>query len=556
MAVKSSDGKGEHDLNCLNIDELEKHAYNLMDKQTRDYYNEGADSGSTLRENIEAFGKYRIRPRVLRDVSNIDTSVDIFGHKNSIPMGVAPTAMQCLAHSDGELGTARACKAAKVAMGLSSFATTSLEDVAEASGDNPHVLQLYLFEDRGHSHKLIQRAKKAGYKAVLLTVDTPFLGRRNLEIRNQFKLPPHFKIANFAEDEEAAMGDMESSTSANQARQRKQKPVSTAGYHDGEKRVAPTGPITFHSHAANPSLCWEKDIEWLKQECCPEMEVWVKGIATGEDAILAVHHGVSGIVVSNHGGRQLNGALATLDALPEVVDAVQGKIPVHVDGGIRHGTDVFKALALGADFCWVGRPALWGLAYKGQAGVELMLRLLSDEIKLCMALAGVTKVQDISKEYLVKVSAPSSKALPTVEAAHSGTWWLTNGRLTRAVSWRDSDRLFSRCIAFCIASLWQLTPLPVYEISRLLPGFSPEDVPLPTYRPSNGACVVCAGLAVRKDRWAIGPLSIASIKPSKAFSSLEVRLRFPSASRVSGIANFSITVQNTSSPKPTSSRAI
>ncbi|KAI7601362.1 S-2-hydroxy-acid oxidase-like protein, partial [Hortaea werneckii] len=143
--------------------------------------------------------------------------------------------------------------------------------------------------------------------------------------------------------------------------------------------------------------------DWLKQECGPEMEVWVKGVATGEDALLAVHHGVDGIVVSNHGGRQLNGALATLDALPEVVEAVQKKVPVHVDGGIRHGTDIFKALALGADFCWVGRPALWGLAYKGQAGVELMIRLLSDEFRLCMGLAGVTRVKDITKEYLVKL---------------------------------------------------------------------------------------------------------------------------------------------------------
>jgi (S)-2-hydroxy-acid oxidase len=137
------------------------------------------------------------------------------------------------------------------------------------------------------------------------------------------------------------------------------------------------------------------------------MEVWVKGVATGEDALLACHHGVDGIVVSNHGGRQLNGALATIDALPEVVAAVQSqagkKIPVHVDGGIRHGTDVFKALALGANFVWIGRPVLWGLAYKGQEGVELTLRLISDEFKLCMGLAGVTKVEDIGREYLVKM---------------------------------------------------------------------------------------------------------------------------------------------------------
>jgi (S)-2-hydroxy-acid oxidase len=133
------------------------------------------------------------------------------------------------------------------------------------------------------------------------------------------------------------------------------------------------------------------------------MQIWVKGIATSEDALLALHHGCDGIVVSNHGGRQLNGSLATLDALPEVVAAVAGKIPVHVDGGIRHGTDVFKALALGADFCWIGRPVLWGLAYKGQAGVELCLKLIGDEVRLCMGLAGTVGVKDITREYLVKV---------------------------------------------------------------------------------------------------------------------------------------------------------
>ncbi|KAJ9626601.1 hypothetical protein H2203_004234 [Taxawa tesnikishii (nom. ined.)] len=191
-----------HDLNCLTIDELQKLAAPRMDKQTRDYYNEGADSGSTVLENITAYNKYRIRPRVLRDVSRIDTSVSVLGQKNSIPLGVAPTAMQCLAHEDGELATARACKKAGVVMGLSSFSTSSLEDVAKESGDNAHALQLYLFEEREHSRKLIARAKKAGYKAVFLTVDTPLLGRRNLEIRNQFKLPKHFRVANFVEEEE------------------------------------------------------------------------------------------------------------------------------------------------------------------------------------------------------------------------------------------------------------------------------------------------------------------------------------------------------------------
>lgn len=400
--------KTPHDLQCLTIDHLEKLAAERMDKQTRDYYNEGADSGTTLAENMSAYQKYRIRPRVLRDVSSIDTSANVFGFQNSIPLGVAPTAMQCLAHQDGELATARACKKAGVVMGLSSFSTTGLEDVKSALGDDhPAMLQLYLFEDRDESLDLITRAKRAGYKAVALTVDTPVLGRRNLEIKNQFKLPKHLKVANF--DRDGKLSEKEKDTQANEARKRTQEEnvASRAGYHDGSQWVSPTGRITFHTHAPNPTLSWERDIEWLKQQCHPEMEVWVKGVATSEDAILACHHGVDGIIVSNHGGRQLNGALATIDALPDVVEAVRTmdrKIPVHVDGGIRHGTDVFKALALGADFVWIGRPVLWGLAYKGQEGVELCLRLLNDEIRLCMALAGVTKVSDIGKEYLARVS--------------------------------------------------------------------------------------------------------------------------------------------------------
>ena len=403
-----------HDLNCLTIKELERLAYDRMDKQTRDYYNEGADSGSTLAENTSAYSKYRIRPRVLRDISQIDTTVSIFGHKNSVPFGVAPTAMQRLAHSDGEIATARACRARGIVMGLSSFSTSTLEDVADASGSHPNVLQLYLFEERSHSAKLINRAKKAGYKAVLLTVDTPMLGRRNLEIRNQFKLPAHLSIANFAEQDEdtdTAVGKGHSrNTTATDEKKTSQRPQmprerrpSEAGYSDGGKRVTPKGPITFHTHAANPTLSWEDTIPWLKEVCGPDMQVWVKGIATGEDAVLAIKHGVDGIIVSNHGGRQLNGALATLDALPEVVAAVEKRVPVHIDGGIRHGTDIFKALALGADFCWVGRPVLWGLAYKGQEGVELCLRLLSGEFRLCMGLAGVTSVGAIDKSYLCRL---------------------------------------------------------------------------------------------------------------------------------------------------------
>ena len=415
-------GKEEPDLQCLTIKELELLSRDRMDKQTRDYYNEGADDGTTLSENQTAYQKYRIRPRVLRDISVIDTSVDIFGQKNSVPIGVAPTAMQRLAHTDGEVATARACKSMNVIMGLSSFSTSTLEDVADASTPNANVLQLYLFEERHHSSKLIARAKKAGYKALMLTVDTPVLGRRNLEIRNQFKLPNHLKIANFLAQEESGSAedhmhtesskdsdDHQSGDSDHRAETSKPYPQnkkpSKAGFHDGTNRVFPEGPVTFHTHAANPTLNWEESIPWMRKEVeGSDMQIWVKGIATAEDALLAVHYGVDGIIVSNHGGRQLNGALATLDALPEVVEAVKGQVPIHVDGGIRHGTDVFKALALGADFVWIGRPVLWGLAYKGEEGVRLALKLMSEEFRLCMALAGVTKVKDIGKEYLVRMN--------------------------------------------------------------------------------------------------------------------------------------------------------
>ncbi|KAL1643541.1 hypothetical protein SLS58_004901 [Diplodia intermedia] len=413
----------EHDPNCLTISDLEAIARDKMDKQTRDYYNEGADSNTTLRENVSAYAKYRIRPRVLRDISRIDTTCPVLAppsstststttttptFRNAIPLGVAPTAMQRLAHPAGELATARACARAGVAMGLSSFATTSLEAVAAAARDEcaalgraadeciPLVLQLYLFERREASAALVERAKAAGFAAVFLTVDTPVLGRRVGDLRNGFRLPAHLGIANF-EEGGGGGGDGDGAEVVEEE--------SAPGYWDEEtgERVEPSGPVRFHTHAANPTLQWERDVAWLKERCGPRMQLWVKGVATGEDALLAVRHGVDGIVVSNHGGRQLDGALATLDALPEVVRAVGGRIPVHVDGGIRHGTDVFKALALGADFCWIGRPVLWGLAYKGQEGVELCLRLLRDEVTLCMGLAGTVSVKDITSEYLVRM---------------------------------------------------------------------------------------------------------------------------------------------------------
>lgn len=247
-----------HDLSCLCIADLRALALERMDKQSRDYYNEGADDNLTLHENSAAYQKYRIRPRVLRDVSNVDTSVKIFGgHINSVPFGVAPTAMQGLAHSDAESGTARACRDAGIVMGLSSFSTTSLEDVRRESGDNCNVLQLYLFEDKAKSKRLIERAKKAGYKAVLLTVDTPMLGRRNAEIRNEFTLPGHLKVANFVDDAETDEEAVEEVEQVEIKREAKQGQTDVeqdwSSPNVGRKRSPPTpSPPPPHASANAP----------------------------------------------------------------------------------------------------------------------------------------------------------------------------------------------------------------------------------------------------------------------------------------------------------------
>ncbi|KAF8466438.1 FMN-dependent dehydrogenase [Kalaharituber pfeilii] len=349
--------------NILSIDDLERAATDKMDRMTRGYFNSGADGMVTLRDNINSFDKYKLRPRILRDVLKIDSSTEFMGRKIAFPLGIAPTAMQKLAHPDGELATARAAAKRDVPMALSSFSTTPLEKVVEAAGDKiDHVLQLYVMQNRKTSELLVKRAEKAGYKAIFLTVDTPYLGRRFSEVRSNFALPSHLSLGNFT------VSNIESTPN--------------------------------RGGGGNASLCW-KDVAWLKS--ITKMQVWLKGVMTEEDTLLAIEHGADGIIVSNHGGRQLDSATSTLDALPECVAAAKGRIPVHIDGGIRRGTDIFKALALGAGTVWIGRIPIWGLVYNGQAGVDLALKILYEEFVLCMGLAGCRTVKEISRSHLARV---------------------------------------------------------------------------------------------------------------------------------------------------------
>ncbi|BCR84616.1 alpha-hydroxy acid oxidase [Aspergillus chevalieri] len=324
----------------------------------KDYYNEGAMDLITLRENEAAFDRYKIRPRILVNVDQVDTSTEILGTKVTLPLGFSPAASQRLAHPDGEVGASRAAAKYGICMGLSSYSNYSLEDVAAQGSGNPYVMQMCVLRDRSITVQLLERAEKAGYKALFLSVDVPVLGKRLNEYRNEYQLPEDMSWPN----------------------------------------ILSNGSDTSSRTEYDPSLDWENTIPWLRKHT--KLPIWLKGVHTPEDIELAIKYGIDGIVISNHGGRQLDGVPATLDALRDCAPVAAGRIPLAIDGGIRRGSDIFKALALGASCCFVGRIPIWGLAYGGQEGVELAIKILHQELKITMALAGCRKISDIHKSHL------------------------------------------------------------------------------------------------------------------------------------------------------------
>ncbi|XP_066600104.1 2-Hydroxyacid oxidase 1 [Prorops nasuta] len=357
----------------VSVEDYENYALNNLTPSVRDYYKSGAGGERSLKWNREAFGIYRIRPRVLRDVSKRDLSTVIQGEKISMPVCIAPTAMQRMAHPDGECANSRAAQAAGVIFIMSTISTSSIEEVASAAPNAIKWLQLYVFKSRSVSLDLIRRAEKAGFKALVLTVDAPVFGDRKADIKNQFALPSHLRFANFD-------GDLSS---------------------DINKKTTGSGLNEYVTNSFDTSLSWS-DINWLKS--VTKLPLILKGILTAEDALLSVEHGANGIIVSNHGARQIDGVPATIEVLPEIVKAVQGKIEVYMDGGIREGTDVFKALALGAKMVLIGRPMIWGLSYAGENGATHILEILRKEIDTAFALTGCANVNDISKEMVIHES--------------------------------------------------------------------------------------------------------------------------------------------------------
>ncbi|KAK0596524.1 hypothetical protein LWI29_016490 [Acer saccharum] len=355
---------GQMAVEPVNVSEFQELARLALPKMYYDFYSGGAEDQQTLRENVEAFRRITFRPRILIDVSRVDLSTSILGYNISAPIIVAPTGLHQLAHPQGEVATAKAAATCNTIMVLSFASSCTIEEVA-TSCNAVRFYQLYIYKRRDIAATLVQRAEKNGFKAIVLTADTPRLGRREADIKNKIIAPQLKNLEGL---------------------------FSTKATSDGGSILE-----AYINETLDPSLSW-KDIEWLRS--VTKLPILIKGVLTREDAIKAVQVGVDGIIVSNHGARQLDYSPATISVLEEVVHAVEGRVPVLMDGGIRRGTDVFKALALGAQAVLVGRPVIYGLAAKGEYGVRRVLEMLKDEFEVTMALSGCSSMKDITRRHV------------------------------------------------------------------------------------------------------------------------------------------------------------
>ena len=354
----------------INVADVERLAAARLDAGTAGYFFGGAGDEVTLEDNVAAWRHWRLRPRVLAGLSEWRTGTELLAGEVSMPVLVAPVAYQRLVDPDGEIAMARAAAGAGTVMCLSTLATVRPSEVAAGAPAGRRWFQLYCFRDEGVTRALMEEAIGAGFEAIVVTVDAPRGGNRERDLRTGFRIPEGFGVPSVA----AALGS--------------------------ERAV--TIEETFA--LMDPALSWS-DLEELASEC--SVPVLVKGVLTAEDAALAIEHGAAGVVVSNHGGRQLDRCLATADALSEAVDAVEGRGAVLVDGGIRRGVDVAIALALGADAVLVGRPVLWGLASGGEDGARTVLEMLRDELELALALCGCSSPAELSRAHVQRAPATS-----------------------------------------------------------------------------------------------------------------------------------------------------
>ncbi|HYO51310.1 alpha-hydroxy acid oxidase [Archangium sp.] len=375
----------------VNIEDLRKHAHRRLPRAVFDYVDGGAEDEYTMRANRLGFEKYNFHARALVDVSARDQSTTLLGEKLTTPVILGPTGLAGLVAPRGEILAARAAAKKGSIFTLSTMSVCSIEEVASAvPAPAPLWFQLYVWKDRGISKALIERAQAAGYRALCLTVDVADMGRRERDIRNGFTIPLRVTPSNV----------LDTLMHLGWVFQMLRVPRPTFGNFVGTGTVEKEDAISvasFTSKQFDPSVSWA-DLAWVRS-------IWkgpllLKGISCAADARLAVEHGVEGVIVSNHGGRQLDFLPSAIDLLPEIVDAVEGRTELILDGGIRRGSDVVKAIALGARACMVGRPFLYGLATKGEAGVELMFDLLRTEIDRTLSLIGRPKLRDLDRSAL------------------------------------------------------------------------------------------------------------------------------------------------------------
>jgi len=376
---------------AANVDDLRKLAKRRLPIGVFDYIDGGAEDEITLRKNVEAYKKVSFKPRVLRDMANIDTSTSLFGRRLDFPLVLAPTGFTRIAHSEGELAAVRAATRAGIPFTLSTMATRSIEECASvAESDTRLWFQIYTWKDRSVVKNLVERADAAGFEAVCLTVDTAVLGRRERDVRRGFTLPPEVGLGTIIDGIKNPGWTWDFLTA---------DPIRFANVEgltsiDGSKAV----DLAEHMKSQfDPGLSWS-DVEWLRS-------IWkgpilIKGIQTVEDALIAVDSGVEAIAISNHGGRQLDGAPAPFDLLPEVAEAIQNRLEIICDGGVRRGSDIVKAVSLGATAVMAGRPYLYALGACGERGVDHVLGLLHEGVERTMALTGAASVDDLTRELI------------------------------------------------------------------------------------------------------------------------------------------------------------
>ncbi|MEV7353903.1 alpha-hydroxy acid oxidase [Kitasatospora sp. NPDC088264] len=360
----------------LTLAGMERAARAQLSPEIWDFIEGGSGTERTVAANREMFARYALRPRTMVDVSDCSPASTLLGAPLGLPVGIAPMAYHRLVDPEGETATARAAGRAGALLVAGMFASRTLEEIA-AAATGPLWLQLYWLRERAALAALVERAEAAGYRALVLTVDAPRIGRRLRDLRNGFAIPPAVRAVNLDQD------------------------LMSASHRatDGGSGIAEHAREQF-----DPTLTWA-DLDWLRART--RLPLVLKGILTAEDARLAAEHGADAVVVSNHGGRQLDGALPSLAALPEVVDAVPADLPVLLDGGVRTGADIAVALALGARAVLVGRPVFWGLATEGEAGVHRVLDLLRDELEHTMALLGRPRLADLDRTALAPWPCPA-----------------------------------------------------------------------------------------------------------------------------------------------------